>query len=305
MRRFVLAAFASLAVAVPVAASFSVTSLPQSSLTCDPAALKPESYRLTVEAQALNLTKPRFRWWDNYDIGKAAKDVQSLNDAAIAIAERARQLDDRNLLAHVQLARHYVVGAVDARQAHEEWRRALDAGAAITWSATLREVDPSGYFVVAFDRAGIRIYRLGQLAGALKTRYGIPEFPGPDREELWRALGGCIGESVQAEATIPWSAVRELEAGTFSLAFNLDRRVTITSDRRKRREDDRIVVSLHGAAAEFGYATTTGYGPVGLPVRRGPGPELFQERIRGTLVDLFDPQGRIKLPKQQRLGFGW
>lgn len=302
MRRFLLAAV----LAVPAAGLTSSPRLAAQSLTCDPAGIKPDSYRLTVEAQALNVTKPRYRWWDQYDIGKSSKDFADLNEVAIAIAERARELDDSNLLAHAQLARHYVIGAVDAKRAYEEWRRVLAAGGAITWTATLHDVDPLSYFVLAFDRAGIRVYRLGQLAGALRTRAGVPEFPGPDREELWRALGGCVPEAVAPEAVIPWSAVRQLEAGALVLSFDLDRRVAIASDRRKRRELDRLVVSLHGAAGGADYR----YGPF-IPYRRpidyggvAGTPPLFQERIRGTLVEIFDPEGRIKLPKQ-KLAFGW
>lgn len=302
MRRFLLAAV----LAVSAAGFASSSEASTQSLTCAAADIKPESYRLAIEAQALNVTKPRYRWWDQYDIRKAPKDLTDLNAAAIAIAERARELDTSNLLAHAQLARHYVIGALDAKRAYDEWRRVLDAGGAIAWTATLHDVDPLAYFVLAFDRTGIRVYRLGQLAGALRTHYGVPELPGPDREELWRALGGCLPESIAPEASIPWSAVRELGAGTFVLAFDLDRRVTITSDRRKRRDLDRLVVSLHGAAgaADYGYGP---FGPYRRPIDYGGiagTPPLFQERIRGTLVEIFDPEGRIKLPKQKR-AFGW
>ncbi len=302
MRRFLLAAI----LAVPAAGLPSSSHLAAQSLTCDPAAIKPDSYRLAVEAQALNVTKPRYRWRDQYDIRKPSKDLADLNDVAIAIAERARELDDSNLLAHAQLARHYVIGAVDAKRAYDEWRRVLDAGGAIAWTATLHDVDPLSYFVLAFDRGRIRIYRFGQLAGALRTHSGVPDFPGPDREELWRALGGCVPDAITPEATIPWSAVRELESGALLLSFDLDRRVTITSDRRKRRELDRLAVSLHGAAgaADLRYGA---FGPYRRPIDYGGvagTPPLFQERIRGTLVEIFDPEGRIKLPKQ-RLAAGW
>src|SRR5688572_333495 len=96
-------------------------------LTCDAAAIKPESYKLTIEAQALNITKPYYRWWDNYDLGKNPKDVEDANDAAVVIAERARTLDDGNLLAHAQLARQYLVTGMDARETQKEWERTLGA----------------------------------------------------------------------------------------------------------------------------------------------------------------------------------
>jgi hypothetical protein len=275
------------------------TSKNSAPLTCDPSSMAPESYRLTVEAQALNVTKPYYRWWDNYNIGKKAKDVEDAGDAAIVIAERARELDDRNLLAHAQLARLYVTAGVDAKEAHEEWRRTLDAGRAIVWVATLFDVDDRAYFVVAFDRQGIRIYRFGQLAGALRTNLGVPQFPGPDREELWRALGGCLPEGTPPQATIPWSSVRGLASGNFVLWFELDSPITVTSDRRKRRTLDTLMVSLHGTTGDFDFRRA-------YPLRyRGvvTSAAAYQERVRGTLIEFFDPAGRIRLPKQRRSGW--
>jgi hypothetical protein len=265
-------------------------------LTCDPATIAAESYRLTVEAQALNVTKPYYRWWDNYDIGRKAKDVEDAGDAAIVIAERARELDDRNLLAHAQLARLYVTAGVDAKHAREAWRRTLDAGGAVVWVATLFDVDDRAYFVVAFDRQGIRLYRFGQLAGALRTNLGVPQIPGPDREELWRGLGGCLPDGMPPEATIPWSAIRELASGNFVLWFELDQPITVSSDRRKRRTLDTLMVSLHGTTGDFDFRR-------GYPLRyRGAvtSAAAYQERVRGTLIDFFDPEGRIKLPQQRR-----
>lgn len=268
-------------------------------LTCDPSAIAQESYRLTVEAQALNITKPYYRWWDNYNIGKKAREVDDAGDAAIVIAERARELDDRNLLAHAQLARLYVTAGVDARKAHEEWRRTLDAGGAIVWVATLPDVDDRAYFVVAFDRQGIRIFRFGQLAGALKTNFGLPQFPGPDREEVWRGLGGCLPEGMTPEATIPWSAVRELASGHFVLWFELDRPISVSSDRRKRRTLDTLMVGLHGTTGYFDFRRGDPLQYRGVAMATA----AFQERVRGTLSEIFDPEGRIKLPTQRRSGW--
>jgi len=275
---------------------------PNEPLTCNASAIKPESYRLTVEAQALNITKPYYRWWDNYDIGKSPKDVEGLDDAAIAIAERARTLDDRNLLAHGQLARQYLVTGIDARDTHQEWRRTLDAGGAIVWTATLFDVDDRAYFVVAFDRKGIRLYRFGQLAGALRTNVGVPQFPGPDREELWRALGGCLPDTMAPEATIPWTSVREIESGSFVLSFEIDRPVAITSDRGKRKNLNTLMISLHDATGAFDFRYPGRGGPMFMR-RASTSAAAYQERVRGTLVQFFDPEGRIKLPKQRR--FGW
>jgi hypothetical protein len=272
--------------------------------TCDAASIKPGSYRLAVEAQALNLTKPSYRWWDNYDIGRRPKDAEEMDDAAIAIAERALELDDRNLLAHAQLARQYLIAGVDAKKAHEAWQRALDGGGAIVWTSTLFDVDDRAYFVTAFDHQGIRIYRLGQLAGALRTEFGVPALPGPDREDFWRALGGCIPASLQPEAAIPWGAVREIEAGNFVLWFELDKPVTIASDRGRRKRLTTVMMNLHTSRGDFDFRY--GFSRPRPPMRVsrvGVGPAAYQERVRGTLVKFFDPAGRIKLPPQRL--YGW
>ena len=280
------------------------TPLQRAPATCDPTAISTESYRLTVDAQALNLTKAHYRWWDKYDIGERSKDVEDMDDAAIAIAERARELDDRNLLAHAQLARQYLIAGVDAKQAHEAWRRVLDGGGAVVWTATLFDVDDRAYFVAAFDRQGIRVYRLGQLAGAIRMEFGVPALPGPDHEDFWRALGGCFPASLPPEATIRWSAVREIEAGNFVLWFELDTPVTLSSDRGKRKRLTRVMMNLHTSRGDFDFR-------FGVPGPRPPlfvrpaavGPAAYQERVRGTLIELFDPEGRIKVPPQRR--YGW
>ncbi len=277
---------------------------PGAAATCAADAIKPESYRLTVEAQALNLTKPAYRWWDQYDIGKRPKDIEDMDDAAIAIAERARELDDRNLLAHAQLARQYLIAGIDAKKAHEAWQRALDGGGAVVWTATLFDVDDRAYFVAAFDRQGIRLYKLGQLAGAIRLERGVPALPGPDHEDFWRAFGGCLPGTLPPEATIPWSSVREIEAGNFVLWFELDTPVTITSDRGRRKRLTTVMVNLHTSRGDFDFRYGVG-GPRG-PVFVRPasvGPAAYQERVRGTLIQLFDPEGRIKVPPQRR--FGW
>jgi hypothetical protein len=296
---FVLAA----AVAASAALQDPRTPRPSEPGTCAAASIAPDSYRLTVEAQAFNLTTPYHRWWDNYDLGQRPKDAD-MDAGAVAIAERARELDDRNLLAHAQLARQYLVTGVDARKAHEEWRRTLDAGAAIVWLTTLFDVDDRAYFVTAFDRQGIRIFKLGQLAGAVRMDNGVPVLPGPDYEDFWRAMGGCLPDGLQPEATVPWSDVREIESGNFVLWFGLNRAVTINSDRGNRRRLTTLMINLHRATgdADFRYGAAAFRGPVYMPPATF-GPAAYQERVRQTIVELFDPERRIKVPPQRRAGW--
>lgn len=275
-------------------------------LTCDPERLDRVSYRLTVDAAPRNVTEPRQGREYPSAVGAHFADLDDLNSTALHLAERARRLDDRNLMAHAQLARQYVIEGVDAGLADEEWRRVLASGGAIAWTATLYDVDARSYFVVAFDRAGIRIYRMGQLAGPLQSRFGgVFELPGPDREMFWRAASGCLPAEVVPEASISWNDVTTLAAKNWVLEFHLARRVAIGSDRGKRKNVDRIKVNLHGAAGNVQVLYNWDPYRGATNVRGiGTGPALYQERVRRTLVKFVDPAGRIRLPPQSR-GAGW
>ena len=275
-------------------------------LTCDPSRLEPESYALTTSAQALIVTQKRTNWWDGFNVGNAFDALYDLNASSTWAAERARDLDPTNLLAHGLLARQYVVTGEDARLAEEEWRSVLDHGGAIVWTATLYDVDAKSYFLMAFDRQALRIYRFGEFAAPYETHLGMPEFPGPERERLWRAWGGCIDDGARAEAVIPWSDVREIKAGNWVLWFKLARSVTIRSDRGRKKTLDAIKVNLHGAMGTIEVHTTRGTrDPWKVDVRTmGIGPLAYQERVRRTLVTFVDPGRRIALPKASRSA-GW
>lgn len=192
--------------------------------------------------------------------------------------------NDRGMREAAENARDYVVAGVDARLAAEEWQRTLDEGGAIVWTATLYDVDARSTFVMAFDRAGIRIYRAGQFAA-------MPE--------------GCLDPLVVPEAAVPWAGVSEIKAGNWVLWFDFDRRITVASDRGKQKTIDRIKVNLHGGTGDleirYNWDRDRGYTNV-----RGiaTGPAMYQQRVRYMLVRFFDPAGRIVLPKQ-RTGAGW
>lgn len=308
MRRFgFFAAACLLATAIAPLAARPLQDPAPPAATCDPAGIDPQSYKLTTEAQALNVLRPREPWWEPYGLWQGPREIGSVDEGAVAIAERAKELDAANLLADGQLARHYVSLAVDARKAEDTWRRVLDGNGAIVWTATLFEVDPRSPFILAFDRNGIRVYRFTQLAGDVRTHFGAPDFPGPEREAFWRALGGCLPPDVVPEAELAWRDVTAIGGTTSMLRFELSRKVGIRSDRGSRREDDTLEVILHGQAGvvDFRFAVTP-YGRRPFFVRRpaSPDPTLFQERVRQMLVQSFDPDGRIELPKLQR-AFGW
>src|SRR5947207_8145830 len=134
---------------------------------------------------------------------------------------------------------------------------------------------------MAFDRESLRVYRFGELAGRFDTHFGLPQFPRGDRERLWRAWGGCIDAAARPEAVIPWSDVREIKAGNWVLYFKLSRRVTIRSDREKKKTLDEIKVNLHGAMGTIEVHTTRDTrDPWNVDVRTmGIGPLAYQERV--------------------------
>jgi hypothetical protein len=280
--------------------------------TCDAAALNRESYRLSTDAQAMNVTRPRTNWWDGFDASLRTHQnaLGDLNDAALTIAERALDLDPKNQLAHSQLARQLVILGDDPERAKAEIKTLFANGGALAWTATLYDVDAKAFFVMGFDRAGIRVFRFGEAAPHFTKRLGVPEFPGPAATNLWRAWGGCF-EGLKEEAFVPWSDVREIAAGNYVLWFRFNKPVTVTSDNRKKKALKEFKVALHGAMGSVEYRQTPGSGDddrwwqdtrtfsgVGI------GPSSYQNRIRMVLVNEIDPDRRIVLPKQKR-GAGW
>jgi hypothetical protein len=282
------------------------------SFTCDPDLLNRESYRLSTDAQALNVTRPRTNWWDGFDASLRTHQhaLGDLNDAALAIAERALDLDPKNQLARSQLARQLVILGDDPDRARAEIKALFANGGALAWTATLYDVDAKAFFVMGFDRAGIRVFRFGEAAPNFTKRLGVPEFPGPEAGNLWRAWGGCFA-GLRQEAFVPWSDVREIAAGNFVIWFRFNTPVTVTSDNRKKKALKEFKVALHGAMGTVEYRHTPGSGDddrwwqdtrtfsgVGI------GPSSYQNRIRMVLVNEIDPGRRIVLPKQKR-GAGW
>ena len=225
---------------------------------------------------------------------------------ALYAAERAAEIDPRNLLAHGVLARQDVILSVDATRAQDEWRCVLDGGGAIVWTATLYDVDVKSYFVFAFDRQALRIYRFGEFVSPIGKHLGMATFPGggPEGERLWRAWGGCVDPAARPEAAIAWSDVREIRAGTWVLYVEFARKVTIGSDNGKRSDLNEIKVNLHGGTPTIETREDPA-DPWRMNVRAlWIGPLAFQERVRRTLVAMVDPDRRINLPKASRSA-GW
>ena len=274
--------------------------------SCDPRSLDADSYALTTTGVAEVVLEERTSWWDGFSVGRHAAALDDLNSSATSVAEYALRLEDRTLLAHATLARQYVVVGEDADYADRAWRTVLDNGGAVVWTATLYDVDAKSYFVVAFDRVALRVYRYGELAGPFEKKMGMPTFVGADRERFWRALGGCIDPAAHAEAVVPWREVREIKGGNWVLWFKLDRRITIRSDNGKEKSVDEIKVNLHGAMGTVDVYVSPDYRDPWNPNVRtiGMGPFDYNLRVRYTIAKHVDPHGRIKLPKASRSA-GW
>ena len=201
-----------LAAVVAAVVAFPVVAAAAEPLTCDPARIEPDSYRLTTRAQALNLLEPRHSWWDGFNLGKHADDLGDLNDVATRLAERARELDPSNAMAWSILARQYLVVG-EPERAEEAWARTLDAGGAVVWSGTLYDVDARTYHFLAFDRDALRVYTMQTLNRAPGTRgfYGIPKFPEARHERFYAAMaayGATVRHSDSYVAIKPWGERR-------------------------------------------------------------------------------------------------
>jgi tetratricopeptide repeat protein len=269
---------------------------------CDSTHIDPRSWSLVTRGQAMNVLRPRHDWWDSFELGKYADGLDDLNAGATRLAQRALEIDPSNAAAWGQLARLYLIDG-DPDRAEEAWARAVAAGVPVVWTSTLYDVDARTYHVLAFDRAGIRIYRLDQLGGPVaRGFYGIPQFPPAENERFWAGLAGCLDQAGGPEATVPWADVREIKAGNYVLWFKLARPVHVSSDRTgKTKTLDQIKVALHGRTGELEV-----YKPVGEDhlAMRGRGPASYQDLVRRTMVKFVDPERRIQIPPSHP-GVGW
>lgn len=179
--------------------------------------------------------------------------------------------------------RDNIVAAVGADEARLAWKQVLDCGGVIAWPATLYNVDARSTFVLTFDRQRIRVHR---------------------------------AKAAEPEAAIPWSNVREIEAGNWVIWFRLFAPVAITSDRGTQKHVKELKVFLHGGdGGDLTYYYNLEYvgrhwfwGTPLYEVKnlRGiaVGPTEYQRRVQGFLAETFDPDHRIVLKRKGR-GAGW
>lgn len=206
--------------------------------------------------------------------------------------------DTRALRHHADTARSNIISAIDGAETIHAWNHVLDRGGVIGWTATEYNVDARSFFVFAFDRTALRVYRANAFA----------------RTE--DATEGCVDASVKPEAVIPWTNVREIEAGNWVLWFRLKQPVEIRSDRGKKKTVKELKVFFHGAS---GDTLTYSYNVVpigrhwfwGTTIYRAEnlrgiavGPTDFQRRLQFVIASAIDPEGRIAMKRKGR-GAGW
>jgi hypothetical protein len=286
---------------------------PAGFLTCDRDIIDEASYFLTTAAQAANLLEPRHSFWDNFIINEHVSDLDDLNRDARRLAERARERDPRNLMAHSILARQYVILGW-RREADEAWRTVFESRGPVVWTATLYDVDYKSYFLMSFDAEALRIYRMGQFVSEIRRHLGYAQFPDPDAVSFYEASAGCADPSIAPTAVVPWSNVKEIKAGNWVLWFKLAKAVTVTSDRNKKKSLREIKVNLHGETGhvEILASPNPDWDPRHDDASErwenvrgiGLGPYDYQHRVRDTIVRFVDPEGRIRLTSSGR-GAGW
>jgi hypothetical protein len=207
---------------------------------------------------------------------------------------------DRVALAEAaETARFNIIAAVDGAQALDAWRRVLDGGGAVGWAVTEYNVDPRSVFVFAFERNALRVYRAGAFG-----------------ETTDAAMHGCIDPVVVPEAIIPWTNVREIEAGNWVLWFRLREPVEIRSDKGKRKKVKELKAYFHGGnGGDLTYYYNLEY-KGRLPFWNIPvyevenlrgiavGPTDYQRRLQFVIASTVDPERRIALKRKGR-GAGW
>lgn len=282
-------------------------------LTCDRSAIDSESYELATIGQARALLADRSDFWDAFHINPHIATLRELNLDVQELAERALARDPRNMMAHSILARQYtVLGRHHA--AIESWGRVVGAGGVVVWTATLYDVDYKSYFLMAFGRDAVRIYRMGQFTGPIERRLGYAKFPEPSDLAFYEATAGCPNPSVPPIATIRWTSVKELRSGNWVLWFKLADPVTLVSDRGNRKTLGEIKVNLHGETGEVkilaeqnpDFDPTWDHESEAFKNIRGIGlgPWDYNRRMRDMILGFAAPASHIRRTSAGR-GAGW
>lgn len=214
-------------------------------------------------------------------------------------AAQSATCDPGTLREPAETARFNIIASVDGAEALAAWRTVFDGGGAVAWPVTEYNVDARSTFVLAFDRAALHVYRAGAFG-----------------ESTDPAMDGCIDDAIRPEAVVPWSGVREIEAGNWVVWFRFRDPVEIASDQGKRKRVKELKAYFHGGrGGDLTYhydLTHEGRIPFwNVDVYRvenlrgiAVGPTDYQRRLQFVIASAVDPEGRITLKRKGR-GAGW
>jgi hypothetical protein len=274
----------------------------KATVTSDKTQINPESYRLSVEDQALIWAKdnfPRFIVWPSqaFDI------LEKKSIASLRAAEEAARLDERNAYAHALLARYYLIpeDTLDAARTH--WKTSFDNGIGISFPSMYYDVDTGRLFMSHIRKDGIYIYTYGQFG--VDT---MKELPDETNTRYWEAHAGHIPSDLEPAAIIHWENVREIKTGNWVWWLKLEKPITLRSDRGKEESLDEVKVALLGGVGKFDWHLNwwdlARHGDITIRTHTY-GPADYNARLRSVVLELVDPEARIEAPKAPRPGPGW
>lgn len=271
-------------------------------VTSDKGELAAESYRLSVEDQALiwaNDSFPRFIVWPSQ-----AFDIQQKKIiASLRSAEEALRLDERNAYAHALLARYYLVPADTLDAARRHWKTAFEHGIGIAFPSMYYDVDTKRLFMSHIRNDGIYVYTYGQLG--VDT---MKQLPDESNTLYWEAHAGHIPEALEPAAIIYWENVERMKTGNWVQWLKLKDEITLTSDRGKKGALNEVKVALLGGVGKFDWHldwwNLVAHRQVEIRTHTY-GPADYNARLRSVILELVDPEGRIEAPKATGPGPGW
>lgn len=270
-------------------------------LTHDAGRLEPDSYRLAVQEQALIWGKgsfPRFIVWPTQ-----AFDIQLKKTvASLETAEEALRLDERNAYARALLGRYFLVPADTYEDAEESWRILFDQDLGLSFPSLFYDVDNKRYFMSHFRKDGIYIYRYGQFGVETMT-----DLPDESNTLYWEAHAGHIPADLSPAGVIRWSDVKKIKTGNWVWWIELDQKLTLQSDRGKKKSMDTVKVAFLGGVGQFSWHFDwydLSRGKINIETHTY-GPADYNARLRSLVLSLVDPEHRIEAPKPPRPGPGW
>lgn len=274
----------------------------KASLTSDKDQIAAESYRLSVEDQALIWAKdsfPKFLVWPSQ-----AFDVQQKKSiASLRSAEEAVRLDARNAYAHALLARYYLIPADTLDAAREHWKASFEHGAGISFPSLFYDVDTKRLFMSHFRKDGIYIYTYGQFGVDTMT-----ELPDETNTLYWEAHAGHIPKDLEPAAIIYWENVERIKTGNWVHWLKLQEEITLRSDRGEEESMDEVKVAFLGGVGKFDWHLDwwdlVRHREINIRTHTY-GPTEYNARLRSVILELVDPNGRIEAPKAPSPGPGW